>query len=66
MEINNKKIKSIRPMTDDEKTKYTRNRDPLINNNNIFCIELDDGTIHFPYGNCLSCILENKCLFSLI
>ena len=65
MEINGKKIKSIRPMTDKEIEEYTRNRNAISSDKPIFCIEFEDGTILSPKIECVNCMQLDKCLFTL-
>jgi len=65
MEINNRKIKAIRPMTDKELEEYTRNRYIILNDKPIFCIEFEDGTILLPKELCINCMQLDKCLFTL-
>lgn len=63
MLINNKEVKSIRPMTNEEKEEYTRNRSYI--NATIWCIEFLDGTLLLPKRNCITCMEREDCLFSL-
>ena len=63
MFINGKEIKSIRPMTKKETKEYTNAIN--LTNSPIFCIEFIDGTLLFPKTNCITCMLEDKCLFTL-
>jgi hypothetical protein len=66
MIINGKEVKSIRPMTEDEVIEYTRNRDPLLSGKSIFCIEFVDNSILLPKFDCVKCMTNDQCLFSLI
>ncbi len=66
MEINSKKIKTIRPMTDKEIEEYTRNRNAISSDKPIFCIEFDDNSILLPKFDCIKCMENDICLFSLI
>ena len=64
MTINGKEIKSIRPMTEKEKKEYIN--DVNLTDSIIFCIEFIDGNILLPKDKCINCMLEDKCLFTLV
>ena len=63
MYINGKEIRSIRPMTKDEKTEYFNNNN--IPEKNVFCIEFTDNSILYPKFECCKCMQNDKCLFTL-
>ena len=65
MEINNKTVKAIRPITEEEWSEYSRNRDPINIKKPLFCIVMDDNSIIYPKFDCIKCMQEDKCLFSL-
>jgi hypothetical protein len=66
MNINGKEVKSIRPMTDKELEEYTRNRYFQSINKPIFCIEFINGSLLLPKNDCLTCMVNSNCLFSLV
>lgn len=66
MTINDKEVKSIRPMTDKEIDDYQRNREFITSDKTIFCIEFIDGSLLLPKNDCLSCMLNEQCLFSVM
>jgi hypothetical protein len=63
MTINGKEIKTIRPMTKIEIFDYLNGL--YSTNSPIFCIEFIDGTVLSPKGECINCMSNNKCLFTL-
>jgi hypothetical protein len=66
MEINNKSVKAIRPMTEEEKKKYIGKDNYFPYGNTLFCIELIDDSIIYPTFGCIKCMSVEKCLFNLI
>lgn len=62
MNINGKEVKSIRLMTNQEKLEY--DADILLQN--IYCIEFIDESLLLPKRSCISCMINDQCLFSLI
>jgi hypothetical protein len=63
MTINGKEIKTIRPMTDSEKIEYFNNYN--ISDKQVFCIEFSDNSIIYPKFDCVQCMENSKCLFTL-
>jgi len=64
MEINNKLVKAIRPMTEEEKKEYLWNDNYFTNCNTIFCVEFDDGSVQFPIFDCCKTMEHQKCLLN--
>ncbi len=64
MKINDKEVKSIRPMTEDEKVKYIGKDNYFPYGNTLFCIEFDDGSVQFPIFECCKTMEHQKCLLN--
>lgn len=66
MNINGKEVKSIRPMTEQEKEEYIGKDNYFPYGNTLFCIELTDNSIIYPKFACVKCMSSESCLFNLI
>ena len=66
MEVNGKEVKSIRPMTEEEKDKYIGNDNYFHFGNSLFCIELADNSIIYPTFACIQCMSAENCLINKI
>ena len=66
MEVNGKIVKSIRPMTENEKAEYLGKDNYFPYGNTLFCIELTDNSIIYPTFGCVQCMSSEKCLFNLV
>lgn len=68
MEINNKKIKAIRYITEDEYKKWINSDLSFygFGMNNIFVIDFIDGSTLLPDTNCINCMSSKKCMLNQI
>jgi len=66
MEINGVEVRSIRPMTENEKEKYIGKDNYFPYGNTLFCVELTDNSIIYPNDKCINLMSCEKCLIHLI
>ena len=65
MNVHDIRIKAIRPLTDEELKDTDLIEPGETYNQDILCVEFIDGTILYPLKECVTCMLNSKCMFLL-